>query len=59
MDGQPSTSNRRAVISSVVAAGVLCLGWLLPSAYSDGDQDAGTPGVIPVEQPRGGFDQDQ
>ncbi|WP_326598729.1 hypothetical protein [Streptomyces sp. NBC_01803] len=59
MDGHPRTVNRRTLISLLVATGALCAVWLLPSAYGDGEHGAGTGGVIPVEQPQAGLDQDQ
>ncbi|RKN46929.1 hypothetical protein [Streptomyces hoynatensis] len=57
MDGLRSNHvNRRPLVCAMVAAGVLCLVWLLPTAHPDGDGDAGGS-VIPVEQPH--FDLDQ
>ncbi|WP_159001535.1 hypothetical protein [Streptomyces sp. SBT349] len=59
MDGQPRSLNRHPLICGAVAAGALCVGWLLPSAYADGDDAPGTSSVIPVEQPALDLDQDQ
>ncbi|MDT0342316.1 hypothetical protein [Streptomyces litchfieldiae] len=58
MDGHLRGLDRRPLICSVVAAGVLCLVWLLPSAYTNGDSDSGS-GVIPVEQTVPDFDRNQ
>lgn len=48
--------NRRPLVSAMVAAVVLGLVWLLPTAHPDGESDAGGS-VLPVEQPP--FDLDQ
>ncbi len=50
--GQPRSANRRPLICGVVAAGVLCLGWLIPTAYADGDKAAPGPSTVaPADEP--------
>ncbi|MEO3754226.1 hypothetical protein [Streptomyces sp. B6B3] len=53
--GQLRSANRRPLISGMVAAGVLCLGWLIPSAYADGDEaaPANPSTVAPADEPAG------
>ncbi|UCM90030.1 hypothetical protein [Streptomyces marincola] len=52
MDGHPQRPDRRPLISSAVAACVLGLVWLLPSAHAERDDDTGTSGVMPLEHPQ-------
>lgn len=51
MDGQTRGPDRRSLISGMVAALILCVVWLLPSAYSDTDDASPSPSVIPMDQP--------
>ncbi|MDT0265339.1 hypothetical protein RM844_03430 [Streptomyces sp. DSM 44915] len=51
MNGQSRTSDRRSLVNGVVAALVLGLVWLLPSAYQDSDASTSYPSVIPLDQP--------
>ncbi|MBL1065774.1 hypothetical protein [Streptomyces sp. 7-21] len=44
---QQLQSSRRLLVSGLVAAAVLAAGWLLPSAYADGDAEPAT-GIAPV-----------
>ncbi|WP_165956221.1 hypothetical protein [Streptomyces hainanensis] len=41
--------NRRPLVYAVVATCALCLGWLLPSAYTE-DEEAGGAVIPAVEQ---------
>ncbi|MDT0446993.1 MULTISPECIES: hypothetical protein [unclassified Streptomyces] len=59
MDGHPHRPDRRPLICSAVAAGVLGLVWLLPSAHADGDDADGTSGVMPVEHTQPHVEPDQ
>ncbi|WP_158621495.1 hypothetical protein [Streptomyces triticirhizae] len=43
--------DRRSLVSGMVAALILGVVWLLPSAYSEADDAASTPPVIPLDQP--------
>ncbi|GAA3849233.1 hypothetical protein [Streptomyces sedi] len=51
MDGQTRGLDRRTLISGMVAALILCVVWLLPSAYSEADDSSSGTSVIPVDQP--------
>ncbi|WP_193317916.1 MULTISPECIES: hypothetical protein [Streptomyces] len=51
MDGQTRGLDRRSLVSGMVAALILGIVWLLPSAYSEADDAASTSPVIPLDQP--------
>jgi hypothetical protein len=46
--GKQRSSSRHPLICGVVAAGVLCLGWLLPSAHAEEDTGGAGSTVSPV-----------